>query len=119
MNPTYTSASPVVVRTLRTLSLLFAGWLALTLQIRGADGATGSLTGRVFNEAIGSYVNNARVVIESLKLETFTDENGLYSFPRVPAGEVVVRVIYTGFPVETQTVGVASGQRAERDFSLR
>ena len=101
------------------MSFLIAGWLALTLQVLGADGATGSVSGRVFNEAIGSYVNNARVVIESLKLETFTDEKGLYSFPRVPAGEVVVRVIYTGFPVEAQIVGVLAGQRAERDFSLR
>src|SRR5215218_4534683 len=101
-----TSAFPVVVRTFRTFSLLLAGWLALTLQVFGADGATGSVSGRVFNEAIGSYVNNARVVIDSLELETFTDERGLYTFPRVPAGEVVVGVSYTGFPVETQTVAV-------------
>ena len=119
MNPTYAPASPVVVRTIPVWSVLLAGWLALTLQVLGAVGATGSVSGRVFNEAIGSYVNNARVVIESLKLETFTDEKGLYSFPRVPAGEVVVRVIYTGFPADAQTVGVLAGQRAERDFSLR
>ncbi|MSU25510.1 MAG: hypothetical protein EXS37_21015, partial [Opitutus sp.] len=119
MNPSCAPSSPVVVRTLRTLSLLLAGWLALTLPIRGADGATGSVSGRVFNEAIGNYVNNARVVIEALKLETFTDEKGLYNFPRVPTGEVVVRVIYTGFPVDAQTVGVVAGQRAERDFRLR
>ena len=119
MNPSCASASPFVVRNLRLLPFLIAGWLALTLQVLGADGATGSVSGRVFNGGIGSYVNNARVVIESLKLETFTDERGLYSFPRVPAGEVVIRVIYTGFPVETQTVGIVAGQRAERDFSLR
>jgi iron complex outermembrane recepter protein len=119
MNFSYASTSSVVVHSFRRMSVLLAGWLALTLQIFAADGATGSISGRVFNEAIGSYVNNARVVIDSLRLETFTDEKGLYSFPRVPAGEVVVRVIYTGFPVETQTVRVVAGQSAERDFSLR
>src|SRR6185436_10467224 len=101
----------LVVRSLRNWSLVLAGSLALALQLFGADGATGSVSGRVYNEAIGSYVNNARVVIESLKLETFTDEKGVYNFPRVPAGEVAVRVIYTGFPVETQTVAVIAGQR--------
>ena len=119
MNPCSASASPVVVRALRAWCLLLAGWLALTLPSFGAEGATGSVSGRVFNEAIGNYVNNARVVIASLKLETFTDEKGLYSFPRVPAGEFAVRVIYTGFPVETQTVSVVAGRHAERDFSLR
>jgi iron complex outermembrane recepter protein len=108
-----------IARALRTFFALFAGWLALSLSTHGADGGTGSITGRVFNQAVGNYVNNARVVVDALKLETFTDERGFYSFPRVPAGEVAVRVIYTGFPVETQTVRVSAGESVERDFTLR
>src|SRR5688572_21931002 len=49
-------------------------------------GGTGAIEGRVLSEATGNYVNNARVVIEGQRLETFTDEQGRYSFPRVPAG---------------------------------
>lgn len=85
----------------------------------GTSGGTGALEGRVFNEDSGNYVNNARVVIEALRLETFTDEYGRYVFPRVPAGDATVRVFYTGVPAETQSVSVIAGRRAEGNFTLR
>jgi len=78
----------------------------------------GSIQGRVFNETTGNYVNNARVVIDELKLETFTDEYGHYSFSRVPAGDVTVRVVYTGFPAAAQAVTLEPGGRVEKDFNL-
>ncbi|MDO8545593.1 MAG: TonB-dependent receptor [Opitutaceae bacterium] len=78
----------------------------------------GAIEGRVFNQETGSYVNNARVVVEALRLETFTDEYGQYSFPRVPAGEAVVRVLYTGFSPLTRVVAVRAGERAEGNVSL-
>ncbi len=88
-------------------------------QAVGAPHAnTGSIDGRVMNQDTGNYVNNARVFIDALRLETFTDEFGTYIFPRVPAGEAVIRVVYTGFPVQTQTVRVTAGQRAEANISL-
>ncbi len=95
---------------------------ALTVdRVPSATSATGNgaIEGRVLNADSGSYLNNARVVIEALRLETSTDEHGNYSFPRVPAGEVSVRVIYTGFPSETQAVTVVAGQRAAGNFTLR
>lgn len=79
----------------------------------------GSVEGRVSNPASGSYVNNARVTIDALRLETFTDESGSYRFPRVPAGDVAVRVSYTGFPSETQSIRVVAGQPARQEFKLR
>ncbi|WP_414661481.1 TonB-dependent receptor domain-containing protein [Horticoccus sp. 23ND18S-11] len=81
--------------------------------------STGSIEGRIFNERTGSYLNNARVVIEAQRLETFTDEYGRYSFPRVAAGEARVQAFYTGFPAETLTVNVTTGRRVEADFNLR
>jgi hypothetical protein len=81
-------------------------------------GRAGSIAGRVFNAGQGTYVNNARVAIESLRLETFTDESGNYSFPRVPAGVVTVRASFTGLPAEVQSVTVTAGRRAEGNFTL-
>ncbi len=78
----------------------------------------GIIEGRVLNQNTGAYVNNARVVIEALRLETFTDDTGAYVFQRVPAGEVALRLFYTGSPVQTATVSVNPGQRAVKDFSI-
>lgn len=91
------------------------------LAVNRAAGATGfgAVEGRVFNLGAGSYVNNARVTIDALRLETFTDETGQYRFPRVPAGDVTVRVTYTGFPVESRSIKVAAGAPTSGDITLR
>ncbi|MCX6951248.1 MAG: TonB-dependent receptor [Verrucomicrobia bacterium] len=93
---------------------------ALAIQrVAPAPGGTGMIDGQVFNPASGTYVNNARVTIDALGLETFTDEYGQYRFPRVAAGDVAVRVFFTGLPPETQIVKVAAGESAKQDFTLR
>lgn len=95
-------------------------WLGAFFLFAVAHAAeTGAIEGRVFSDQSGTYVNNARVVIEALRLETFTDEYGRYSFPRVSAGNVTVRAFYTGLPAESQVVSVVPGGRAESNFTLR
>lgn len=114
-----TSLPPPSMKPKNPLAAL-AAWLALAIApaATAADTATGTIEGRVFAPTTGSYVANARVSIEALRLETSTDESGYYRLPRVPAGEATVRVAYTGFPAETKTVRVAAGQRAEQNFDL-
>jgi iron complex outermembrane receptor protein len=98
---------------------------ALAVQVaaqpRGAAAAVGSGTieGRVFNAGTGSYISNARVIIEALRMETFTDEFGQYRFTRVPAGGATVQVLYTGFPANQQTVKVDAGADSRLDFTLQ
>lgn len=92
---------------------------ALAVSRVTAAGGSGSIEGRVLSAGSDSYVNNARVTIEAHRLETFTDESGQYRFPRVPAGDVAVRVFYIGFPPETQTVKVVAGKSVTQDFTLR
>lgn len=92
---------------------------APAMSAQSFNAGAGSIEGRVLSEASGKYLNNARVTIAVLKLETFTDQYGNYRFAHVPAGDAVVRVFYTGFPAETQVVAVAPGQRVQRDFNLR
>ncbi|MSU53294.1 MAG: hypothetical protein EXS41_07860, partial [Opitutaceae bacterium] len=94
-----------------------SGALAIN-RVAGSAG-TGLVEGRVFNLANGSYVSNARVTIDALRLETFTDESGQFRIARVPAGEVTVRVNYTGFPLEAKVVKIASGLTVVQDFTLR
>ncbi len=77
----------------RTPLAVLGAWFALALTsgpaATAADGSslpTGSIAGRVYNATVGNFVNNARVVIDGTRLETFTDEFGAFTFPRVPAG---------------------------------
>lgn len=87
----------------------------------GASAGTGAIEGRVLNSSTGIYVNNARVAIEGQgqRLETSTDEQGYFVFPRVPAGNFTVRVSYTGFPAQTESVTVSAAQRTEANITLR
>jgi len=110
----------------RTLLATLGAWLTLAAgplpEARAADGAplsTGSVEGRILNATVGSYVNNARVVIEGTRLEAFSDEAGNYAFPRVPAGPVVVRATFTGLAAGTVKVQVQPGARTEANVSLR
>ena len=102
---------------LRVVQDASSGALAIN-RVAGSAG-TGLVEGRVFNLANGSYVSNARVTIDALRLETFTDESGQFRIARVPAGEVTVRVNYTGFPLEAKVVKIASGLTVVQDFTLR
>ena len=92
---------------------------ALAINRVASPAGTGLVEGRVFNLVNGSYVSNARVTIDALRLETFTDESGQFRIARVPAGEVTVRVNYTGFPLEAKVVKIASGLTVVQDFTLR
>lgn len=103
---------------LRVVQDAKTGALAVN-RIGSPVAGSGMIDGRVFNSASANYVSNARVVIEALGLETFTDEYGQYRFPRVPAGDVAVRVFFTGLLPETQIVKVIAGQSTKQDFTLR
>jgi iron complex outermembrane receptor protein len=92
---------------------------AVSRSAAAGSAGFGAIEGRVFNADLGNYVNNARVMVDGLRLETFTDEYGNYTFPRVPAGAATVRVVYTGFPAIAQAVTVEPGGRAEGNFTLR
>ena len=80
--------------------------------------ATGTITGRVLNPATGAYVEGARLTVEGTALETFTDADGAYLLAPVPAGEVRVRVFYTGSAPQTATVRVTAAQTTVHDLAL-
>ncbi|HRE82616.1 MAG TPA: TonB-dependent receptor [Opitutaceae bacterium] len=94
------------------LMLVFA--LGASAQSTG----NGTLRGRVFDSSAGNYVSNARVIVESLGVSTFTNEFGEFVISNVPAGDLSVKVFYTGFPEINQVVAVPAGSTVEQTFNL-
>jgi hypothetical protein len=80
--------------------------------------STGSISGRVQNEATGQYLNNARITVKGTTLTAFTDETGTYRIAGVPAGAATVDAFYSGLDPVQVTVNVPTGQNVERDIGL-
>src|SRR4051812_27224399 len=114
--PMFVPSSPRVARWVRTISYLC--FIGICAAARGQNASVGSIEGRVLNAAAGNYLNNARVTVEGTAIETFTDSFGQYRLAHVPAGDVKVKVFYTGLPAQTASVSVAPGQSVQRDFTL-
>ena len=87
-------------------------------QAQSPGPATGSISGRVQNEATGQYLNNARIAVKGTDLTVFTDDTGSFVIARVPAGPVVLDVLYSGLDPQQVPLAVAAGQRVERDINL-
>ncbi|MBM3841714.1 MAG: hypothetical protein FJ397_00390, partial [Verrucomicrobia bacterium] len=111
---------PFLPRTLAAI-LLRLGGIVIVAALpawSASPVATGTVGGRVSFAASGEYLELARVSLEGTGRETFTDAAGAYQFTEVPAGEVRVRVFYTGLGGDTAVVNVSSGQATRRDFAL-
>ena len=65
-----------------------------------------------------SYLTNARITVDGTRLEVFTDDSGEFRLVGVPAGEVSVRVFFTGLTPQTVRVAMSAGQTVRRDFEL-
>ncbi|MSU48832.1 MAG: TonB-dependent receptor [Opitutus sp.] len=87
-------------------------------HLAAQTGATGTVEGRVFNSRTGGYVERARVSVDGTPLEAFTTTGGFFQLTRVPAGEVRLHVFFTGFAPQTESLTVAAGATARRDFHL-
>ncbi|MEX0332382.1 MAG: carboxypeptidase regulatory-like domain-containing protein [Puniceicoccaceae bacterium] len=79
---------------------------------------TGSIQGRVFNPNTGLYMNRVQVSVVGGNNRAFSNQFGEYRLINVPAGEVTLRVSFTGKRTETKTVTVTAGETAEHDFRL-
>ncbi len=91
----------------------------LSSPLPAQTAATGTVEGRVQNAVTGRYLHNARVRVVGTNRETFTNEEGEYSLPELPAGEVNLRVFYTGLAEQALTVSVPAGQSVRQEVSLQ
>ena len=88
-----------------------------------AQQAAGSITGTVVDPA-GSAIVNATVTVRDVDRGTTwttkSSESGLYEFPQIPVGNIVVKVQATGFPAEERTpFALILNQVARVDFQLK
>jgi TonB-dependent receptor len=102
----------------RQLCLAFACLSAALPLAVAQPAATGTITGRVQNQAANLSLENARVTIEGTNRETFTSAFGDYRLTGVAPGSVTLTVFSTGLVPQTVTVAVAAGETVQRDFSL-
>ncbi|MEY2878249.1 MAG: hypothetical protein RLZZ15_629, partial [Verrucomicrobiota bacterium] len=114
--PSAPSAAPRLLRVF--LACLFAVSAAALPRLAAQPAATGEISGRVQNEATGQYLNNARVTVRGTDLSVFTDDSGSFRLARVPAGAVILEVLYSGLDPVQVPLTLAAGERAERDINL-
>lgn len=99
--------------------------IALTAVVTGfgasalaAQGATGKLEGRVFDQN-QQPVANAQIVIEGTSFATTANPQGYYFFNGVPAGVYSVRFAYIGYKaVRVEGLRIISGQTITLDRPL-
>lgn len=99
-------------------ALLLGSGLIAARTLAAEPAATGTIEGRILNPRSGTVVEGARISVESTLLVTFSDADGVFRLTEVPAGTAQVRIFYTGFPPQFESIPVAAGQRVERDITL-
>ncbi|MBM3851763.1 MAG: TonB-dependent receptor [Verrucomicrobia bacterium] len=99
------------------LALLLPGWL-LAASSALAQTATGIVTGRIYNPATQEYVRNAEIAAAGTNLVAYSGDDGSYLLSGVPAGNVTLTVIYTGYQTASAQVALGAGLTATRDFEL-
>lgn len=91
--------------------------LAGTLVAQPAG--TGTITGRIFDQASGRSLQGAVVSIRGTNASDFTDQDGRYSLPSVRAGAVTLEVEYVGLDPAAQPVTVSAGGSTTVNVGLK
>ncbi len=97
--------------------VLALGWV-MAVSSAFAQSGTGTIQGRVQNPTTGAYTRNAEVRVSGTNLVAYSQADGSYRIPNVPAGEVSITVTYIGYTTVNETFTVSAGQTAVRDISL-
>ena len=93
--------------------------LAVTSLAAAQSGETGSIIGRVRNQASGSVLQGASVTIEGTeRFLARTNEDGSFRLNHVPTGARTLLVSYTGLNPGRATVVVLANQPAEVSVEL-
>ncbi|GAB1488236.1 TonB-dependent receptor [Opitutaceae bacterium] len=99
--------STALIRLLRPLPV--ACLTLLSPAALHAQVATGNLTGRVSDATTGRSLQGAVVRIANTPYRDFTDSEGRYSLPGVPAGTYRVEVDYLGLDPMVESVTIRGG----------
>lgn len=106
-------------RCLRGFALILAAIAALVISpVFAQSTATGTVTGRIINEATGEYLRNANVSVAGTNISTVAEAGGYYRLAGVPAGSARIIVSYTGLDTKEVPVEVVAGQAVTQDVGL-
>ena len=92
--------------------------LGLVAGSAGALAAQGTISGRITDQANGSPLVGARVVLTGTSLTAMSNADGRYRISGIPAGAASMRVSQIGYASSTRTVTVADGAQLTEDFTL-
>src|SRR5688572_31589982 len=109
MNSSFNPQSQMFRFIVRFLVVVVTPFLA-AVPVNAQGVSTGTIEGRVSHAGNASYLENARVVIDGTRFETFTDDTGAYRFIDVPAGPGKLRTLFTGVDEQTASGTVRAGQ---------
>ncbi len=98
-------------------AILFAIALA-TPFVLAAQGATGTVSGRITDASIGRGLPEAQVTITGTRIGAVTGPNGEYTLSGVPVGSRTVTARRIGYQPTTRSVEVVSGATATADVAL-
>lgn len=100
---------------------MLVGALCVPLLIGSlfAQAGTGTLVGRVIDEGSGRALQGAVVTVRGTNHSDFTDAEGRFSIPGIPAGAATVEIDYVGLDHFTQQITVSAGGTATVDAAMK
>jgi len=103
----------------RTIAIVsFALTFVLSAMAQTSGGATGIITGHVYNTVNKEYTRDAEVHVEGTNITVPTESGGYFSLGRVPAGKVTLTVTYIGFAPTSTEVEVKAGETVTHEIEL-
>lgn len=76
------------------------------------------IRGTVVRASDRQPVTGAKVSLDGTELALVTDGKGKFKFPKVAAGQYIIRAEVEGFPVATSTLLLANGDRLDVEFQV-
>ena len=111
-----------VHRPRRLWQLLQVGVVAVVISTAAASaqaqGAVGTVTGRITDSTSGAPVAQARVLVTGTTIGTLTAENGSYTLAQVPAGATSLSIARVGYSARTVTANVTAGSTTTLNVQL-
>lgn len=106
-------------RHVRVMFGAFALLLAAALPLQAQSNDTGSITGRVRNQASGIPLQGASVTISGTeRFQALTSQDGSFRINHVPAGQHTLVVNYTGLNTAHAPVSVSANDQANVTVEL-
>ncbi len=109
------------MQSLRSPRAAFLGGLVLALlgeSLRAQAPKDSEVRGIVIRADSRAPVSGAKVSLDGTELALVTDVKGRFKFPKISAGQYIIRAEVEGFPVATSTLLLAKGDRLDIEFQV-